>query len=296
MARECKNCGADFDEFGNEGRRPSNDGNYYYCRKCGSRKKPKIVDATEAVTKILTNNVKITIPPHTCVTFPEENYTGNALFIGDVHLPFEHSRYLEFCARIRDKYNCDTIYSVGDFLDEHKMSFHDHDSDMPSAGDELELAKEKLKEWYREFPVMRWCKGNHDERFYRVAYKSGIPAVMMKPLLEVLEAPTGWQYEDEFWINGNIKVFHGTGFSGKYPHANAANENMCNVIIGHTHSVAGIHHKVTEKDAVWGMAVGCGIDRHKSAFQYAKHMSRKPVLSVGVVLSGSVPLIELMDL
>lgn len=230
------------------------------------------------------------------IQFEDQPYTGNALIIGDVHLPFEKKEYLEFCKSVYDKYNCDRAYSVGDFLDEHKMSFHDHDPDMPSAKDELDLCKIKLQDWYKAFPNMKWCKGNHDERFYRVAYKSGIPSEMMKPLLEVLKAPDGWEYEDEFWINDSIKIYHGTGFSGKYPHAIAASEYMCNVVMGHIHSVAGIHHKVTAKDAVWGMAVGCGIDRHKSAFQYAKHMAKKPVLSCGVILNGKVPLIELMEL
>jgi UDP-2,3-diacylglucosamine pyrophosphatase LpxH len=224
--------------------------------------------------------------------------SGNVLIIGDSHLPFEHKGYLPFLEKIRDKYSIsdDNVYNAGDIVDNHAISFHQHDANGMSAGDEMKLVKERVKEWIKVFPKMKITTGNHDALSARQLAAAGIPKQYFRTLNEVYDLPEEWLFENEFWINEETKLIHGLGFSGMYPHANAAKTNMCNVIMGHIHSVAGVHWIVNERTKIYGMAVGCGIDRHKYAFEYAFTMARKPVLSCGVLLDGKTPLIEMMDI
>lgn len=264
----CQQCKIPFHEVGREYTRV--DGKVdFYCTYCGCKKKP--VD--------------------------DCRYENNYLFIGDTHLPFVHDGYLEFVQGVAEKYQVheDNVYHVGDFTDNHAISFHTHDPDGLSSGDELDALKESAQPWFDAFPKMKVCIGNHDALPQRQAEKLGLSSRWVRTIMEVLDAPEGWEYEREFWI-GDTKVIHGTGFSGMYPHANAARNHMTNVIMGHAHSVAGIHSVATERSLVWGMAVGCGIDRHSYAFNYARNLARKPVISCGVLVGGKTPVLEFMEL
>jgi len=269
---QCQNpaCKASWVEFGSTYERVGGAKTDYYCRKCGSKRKP----------------------------IGTERDSDNILVIGDTHLPFEHEGYLDFVITMRDKYSIkdENIYHVGDIVDNHAISMHEHDPDGMSSGAELDEVMRHIIPWYEAFPKMKICIGNHDALPQRQAVKRGLSNKWVRNILEVLDAPDGWEYKQEFWLNKDTKIMHGTGFSGLYPHANAAKNNMCNVVMGHTHSVAGVHWVVNERAKVFGMAVGCGIDRHSYAFNYASAMARKPVISCGVLLGGKTPLIELMDL
>ena len=45
--------------------------------------------------------------------------------IGDTHLPYEQPGYLEFCQETFDMWSVDTVIHIGDFFDNHSLSFHD---------------------------------------------------------------------------------------------------------------------------------------------------------------------------
>lgn len=267
---QCPICGASWVEYGSTYDRVGSNKTDYYCKQCGSKRKP----------------------------VGTERDSNNILIIGDTHLPFEHKDYLDFILSIRDKYGVrdDNIYHAGDIVDNHAISMHEHNPNGMSSEDEIQLAADHLQPWFDNFPKMKICTGNHDALPQRQAIKMGMSDRWVRNILEVFDAPDGWEYEREFWINEDTKIMHGLGFSGLYPHANAARTNMANVIMGHIHSVAGVHWIVNERTKVFGMAVGCGIDRHSYAFDYASAMARKPVISCGVLLDGKTPLIELMDL
>lgn len=279
MRLRCKDCKGDWAKFGSSYERLGTKKVDYYCTNCASKKKPEeYSEATEYKAPAVVDT------------------SGNLLIIGDTHIPFEKKGYLDFVSRIQEKYNCETVYHVGDIVDNHAISFHDTDPNGLSGEDEAAKAQKILDKWYARFPEMSVCIGNHGALPQRRAYSQGIPDRFVKTIMDVYNAPEGWNYEYDYWVNDSIKITHGTGFSGKYPHANAAASNMCNVIMGHTHSVAGVHTIATERDLIWGMAVGCGIERHSYAFKYARDMARKPVISCGVVLGGETPIIEYMPL
>ena len=68
------------------------------------------------------------------------------------------------------------------------------------------------------------------------------------------------------------------------------------VVQGHLHSQAYTDHLVGSNFKIFGMQVGCGIDRRSYAMAYAK-AGKKPAIGCGIILnSGQLPINVLMDL
>jgi len=204
------------------------------------------------------------------------------LVIGDTHIPFEHKNYLSFCCKIRDKFKCGTIVHIGDLVDNHSISYHEHDPDGLSPEEEMKEADKHLKSWFDEFPRLSLCLGNHDRMVDRKNKTSGLPKRAFRQFRDIWQLPRHWEDDYVFEID-EVIYQHGTGRSGKYAHVQAAYDNRQSTVIGHMHSVAGIEWSANEKDIIFGMNVGCGIDRHKYAFGYGRDLRRKPILSCGII-------------
>jgi hypothetical protein len=208
--------------------------------------------------------------------------------VGDIHEPFSVAGYFDFIVDTFRAEGVTDIVFIGDIVDQHAISFHDADPDGMSAGDELVKAKANLAKWYKEFPVAKICIGNHDHLPARKALKHGLARAYVRPLHEVLECPEGWVFDWEFDVDG-VAYIHGTGFSGMYAHVNAMKQKRKSVVMGHLHSNFGVEFSATDHDLLWGMAVGCGVDRHSYAQAYGKDFPRKPVLGCGTVTNGIIP-------
>ena len=215
----------------------------------------------------------------------------NILVIGDTHLPYEHVGYLDFCIEQYNKWNCDTVIHIGDLIDSHATSRHPSMPDAYSPGDELQYTIRKLRSWYKAFPNMKVCIGNHDIRSYKISAENGVASKWMKGFADVLEVPT-WEFGDEFEIN-NILYTHGTGTSGQ----NAAHMRALNlgqsVVMGHLHTESSIIHHRIANDVIFGMIVGCGIDEKSYGMNYAKNFPKKSITSCGVILVDQ-PILILM--
>lgn len=214
---------------------------------------------------------------------------NNVLVIGDVHEPFSKAGYLEFCREMQEKYNCGTVIHIGDAVDNHAVSYHDSDPSGRSAGDEFNLAKQRMKRWYHTFPNVKVCIGNHDALPFRKIFTAGLPKEWLKSYEELLESPKGWQWDFVHQVKG-VLYQHGTGMSGEMAAVNAARENRQSTVIGHLHTVCNTRYLASYKDLIFGVTVGCGIDHTKYAFAYGKEQTRKPVLACAVVLDGKVPI------
>lgn len=219
----------------------------------------------------------------------------NTLIIGDTHLPFEKPGYLEFCREQQEKYNCGTVIHIGDLVDNHAVSYHEKDSEGKSAGDEYRLALEKCHNWYKVFPNVKICIGNHDALPFRKAFTAGLPSAWLKSYQEILESPKSWEWDFVHDVNGIIYQ-HGTGMSGEMAAINAARENRQSTVIGHLHTVSNIKYMASYKDLIFGMTVGCGIDFEAYAFAYGRQQTRKPVIACGVVQEGRLPIIIPMNI
>lgn len=214
------------------------------------------------------------------------------LVISDTHIPFQHPDALDFLKAVARKYKTNEVVHVGDELDMHALSNYDHDPDGYSAGHELTKALKELKKFYKAFPSVKCCISNHTARPFRRAYKFGIPSAFIRDYRDFLEAPKGWEWADEWVIDGVIYQ-HGEGFLGQNGAIKAALANSQSTVIGHIHSFAGIQYSATPKFLVFGMNVGCLINKDSYAFNYGKYLATKPIISCGVVLDGVPTLISM---
>lgn len=210
---------------------------------------------------------------------------SNVLIIGDPHEPFCHRNYLEFCHETKKKYKCKFTVHIGDGVDNHAISYHEHSPDGYSPADEMKAADKKLKVWFKAFPSVHYCRGNHDRLVSRKSKTVGIPERAFKPFREIWNLPSKWIDAFDFEID-DVLYKHGTGYGGKTPHLMAAQAARMNTVIGHAHTVAGVEYDASERDCIFGMSVGCGIDRHTYAFDYGRDFKKKPILSCGVVFDG----------
>lgn len=227
---------------------------------------------------------------------PLKSYSNdNVLVIPDTHFPFEKEGILEHCLNMRDKYKCGTIVHIGDEVDLCGVSQWEKDPDGFSPGTEAHLAQEKMKIWYKAFPEVYVCIGNHTARPFRQAKTNGIPKKFIKSYEEAWEAPKGWRWSDSWEIN-NVHYTHGTGFSGPNAAIRIATRHRQNTVIGHIHSEAGIQYSASKIDLVWGMQVGGSLDDKAYAAFYAKDQLKKSIVGCGIVLGGKLPIYEPMSL
>lgn len=219
----------------------------------------------------------------------------NILVIPDTHFPFEKEGLLEHCREIQEKYKCGRVVHIGDEVDNCAVSQWEKDPDGFSAGTEASLAQEKMKIWYKVFPEVFVCIGNHTARPFRLAKANGMPKKFVKSYEEAWEAPKGWKWSEN-WEFDDVLYTHGTGFSGSSAAITIATRHRQNTVIGHIHSQAGIQYSASKIDLVWGMQVGGSLDDKSYAAYYAKDQLRKSIVGCGVVLKGKLPIFEPMIL
>lgn len=206
--------------------------------------------------------------------------------VGDQHQPFTHPGYLAFCQDTFRKYRVTRVVNIGDVVDGHAISFHEHDPNGMSAEAEACAASDGVQAWYRAFPNALVCVGNHDARPFRTARTAGMPDRYVKQYADVWKTPN-WKWALEHAIDG-VLYEHGTGSSGKDAAFNRAVAQRCSVVIGHVHSYAGIKYHTNPFSRIFGLNVGCGIDVGAYAFDYGKMFPIRPVLGCGIVMDGDL--------
>jgi len=211
------------------------------------------------------------------------------LVIGDLHEPFCLDGYIEFCQDTYARYNCNQVIFIGDIIDNHYSSYHETDADGLGGGDELDLAIEKIAQWYRAFPVADVTIGNHDRIIMRKAFTGSIPRRWIKSYNEVLGTPN-WNWVERIEYD-NVQFVHGEGGTAR----TKAKNDMMSTVQGHIHTQAYTEFHVGKNFKIFGMQVGCGVDSKSYAAAYAKHF-KKQAIGCGVVIGGHTAINVLMDL
>ena len=220
----------------------------------------------------------------------------NVLVIGDTHEPFCHPLYKNFCYEVANKFQCAEVVHIGDEVDNHAISYHESKPDGHSAGREADLAQAAMYKWYKTFPNVKVCIGNHSALHKRKAQTSGLPDRFIKSYEQAWDAPKGWKWALEWEIDG-VLYTHGTGSSGQAGAINRARDARQSTVIGHIHSFGGVLYSSSDKDMIFGMNVGCGIDIDAYAMEYSRPFPKRPTLGCGVVLdSGRVAIFVPMPL
>ena len=210
------------------------------------------------------------------------------LVIGDLHCPFELDGYFEFCLDTYDRFACNQVIFIGDILDNHYASYHETDANGMSGGYELQEAIKHVDKWAQAFPIADVIIGNHDRLIMRKAFSSSVPREWIKDYNEVLG--TAWNWVERIEYDG-VQYVHGEGGTAR----TKAKNDMQSTVQGHIHTQAYVEWLVGNRSKIFGMQVGCGIDRDSYAAAYAKHY-KKQAIGCGVVIGGHTAINCLMPL
>ena len=127
---------------------------------------------------------------------------NNVGIIGDTHEPFCHKHYRDFCYEVFSRFGVSEIIHIGDEVDNAALSYHESMVEMPNAESEAEQAQRAMEKWYKTFPDVKVCVGNHSALPFRKATTAGIPNRFMKTYEEIWKAPDGWKWALSWEIDG----------------------------------------------------------------------------------------------
>lgn len=217
-----------------------------------------------------------------------EGYKSDSpiLVFSDPHCPFDHPNFPYFLQAVAKKYKTGQTICLGDLIDNHTISRHNTEPCALGAYSELDLAIQRLKIYTALFPNVDYLIGNHDDRINRQAASVGIGSRFLRDLHDVLELPDGWICRGGEFIQDNVLYSHGVNWGGKNGAINKAQAERMSVAIGHSHSFGGVQYSANSRDTVFGINVGCGINREAYAFAYGKYAKQKETLGCGVVFNN----------
>tara|TARA_S200002703_G_C3702566_1_gene215792 strand:- start:24 stop:500 length:477 start_codon:yes stop_codon:yes gene_type:complete len=157
-----------------------------------------------------------------------------------------------------------------------------------SGAYELAQAIEHVEAWSKAFPEADVIIGNHDRIIMRKAFTSSVPKEWIKDYNEVLG--TSWNWVERIEYDG-VQYVHGEGGTAR----TKAKNDFQSTVQGHIHTQAYVEWMVGNNFKLFGMQVGCGIDRNSYAAGYAKHF-KKQAIGCGVVIGGHTAFNVLMEL
>lgn len=208
------------------------------------------------------------------------------LVISDMHQPYSHPDLIAFLTEIKKKFKPDSVVCIGDEIDGHSISFHDHHPDLDNAGREFRQAIKQLSKVYALFPKVFVVDSNHGSLVYRRAIANGLPSGVIKPYREMLQAPKGWQWSDDLVLkasNGEQIYFCHSKGSNVLKVSQAMGMS---VVQGHHHNQLEIQYWGNPNGLYFGMTTGCLIDDKSLAFSYNKLSVKRPVIGCAIIMDG----------
>ena len=219
---------------------------------------------------------------------------SSVLVISDLHIPYHHQDSFEFLKALKKKYKPDLVVNIGDELDHHAISMHEHNPDLMSAGDELRKSKHYIKELEKIFPDMKIVHSNHSSLVYRRALKYGLPKDYLKSYNEFLGVGNGWEWVDDLTItlSDGSRCFFTHGMSADV--LKVAQQYGMNTVQGHYHTKFSIGYYSNPDALIWGMQVGCLINQKSMAFDYAKNFKSRFIVGCGMIVNGQPKLMPMV--
>jgi len=219
---------------------------------------------------------------------------NSVLVISDLHIPYHHQDAFDFLKALKKKYKPDMIVNIGDELDHHAISMHEHNPDLMSAGDELKNSRVYIQELEKIFPKMTLVHSNHSSLVYRRALKYGLPKDYLKSYNEFLGVGNGWQWVDDLTItlSDGSRCFFTHGISADV--LKVAAQYGMNSVQGHFHTKFSIGYFSNPEALIWGMQVGCLINQKSMAFDYAKNFKSRFIVGCGMIINGQPKLMPMV--
>lgn len=219
--------------------------------------------------------------------------TRRILNISDQHMPYEHPDMFRFLGAIKRKYSPTLVVNGGDEVDAHALSFHDSDSDLPSAGDELTAAIKKIKQLEVMFPSMLVLDSNHGSLALRKFKHHGIPMKYLADQHAIYGVSKKWQWVNDLTLtmpNGQDVYFcHGMTKQGIKL---AAQRGTC-VVQFHYHTDFRIDYIGNPNSLLWSLQSGCLINRKSMAFAYDKLNLNRPIIGTSMIIDSKPVLIPM---
>jgi hypothetical protein len=224
---------------------------------------------------------------------PHDN--SRILLLSDMHIPYNHKDTLRFLQYLKDKYKPTRVLCLGDEVDHLALSYHEKETEAPSAFDELKMALPIIKQVEEMFPVMDILDSNHGSLAYRKAKTAGIPKHYLKSYADVLQVGIGWKWHFDMVIDlpTGQKCYLHHGKSSNITKTSQA-MSMCSVA-GHYHNTFKIEYWANPLGLYWGMQAGCLIDDKSFAFNYNNVNLHRPLIGTGLIING-LPVLEPMVL
>lgn len=210
------------------------------------------------------------------------------LVIPDLHFPYCHPDSLDFLYKIKKLIKPTRIICLGDELDFHALSFHDHDPDLDSSGKELVKALGCIDTLKELFPVMDLIESNHGSMAYRKAKFHGMPRHLIKSYNDVLGVNNDWRWHDSLTVdlpNGKkCKFIHGISSNV----LSASQQYGMSLVQGHYHSQFDLRYWNGGDGLNFAITAGCLIDDRSMAFAYNKNQVKRPIMGI-VLIENSIP-------
>lgn len=217
------------------------------------------------------------------------------LIIPDTHAPYSHPDHISFLKAVKEKYNPDIACHLGDEVDYHAISFHDSDSSLPNADQELDNAIIELQEGlHKLFKKMYLLESNHGSLAYRRCKHHGLPIRMLKDLPELYETPLWSWHHDILLLTSNGPIYLCHGKSAAY--GKLAKEMGCSAIQGHYHGKFEVTWFKTAMATRFNAFCGCLVDEDSMAMAYARNNLPKPILGCMVIDKNGLPIMIKMKL
>ena len=213
--------------------------------------------------------------------------------LSDPHFPYHHVDSFAFHKAVKKKYRPDKIICLGDELDNHKGSFHEHIPDLPSWEDELQKGIDCIHELEAIFPKMDVLESNHGSLWFRKASAAGLPRRLLRSYEEVLGTKQ-WKWHFDLIVkmsNGQPVYFH---------HSKSVNclktsqsMGMC-AVQGHHHNLFSIQYWATPLGLYWALQLSCMADKDSLAQSYGKNNLQRPIVGNGIILNGQPKLLPMV--
>lgn len=201
---------------------------------------------------------------------------------------------LRFLGAIKKKYKPTFVINGGDEVDAHALSFHDSDSDLPSAGDELVKATKVLKQLEKMFPDMVLLDSNHGSMALRKMKHHGIPMKFLATPNQIYGVSNRWKWVNDLTIklpNGQDVYFcHGMTKNG----IKLAAQRGTNVVQFHFHTEFRIDYIGNPNSLLFSINSGCLIDRKSLAFHYDKLNLNRPIIGTSMIIDSKPLLIPMI--
>ena len=211
-----------------------------------------------------------------------------------MHFPYTHPDTIFFLRALNKKYKPDKVIQIGDEVDLHSLSFHDHDPNLLSPSDELETSIKMLKHIYKTFPEVDLLESNHGSLVYRKGKALGLPRDVFKSYREILCAPKGWKWHFDLTIktpSGDVYFTHGkTAGTGKLSQSMGMN-----AVQGHYHEKFEIFYWSSPQGLFWDMRVGCLVDDKSLAMAYNNTNIKRPIIGCGIIIDGHPKLLPMIQ-